>query len=125
MREVSMKSRNSGIAMGSVLVLLGIALILMNIGVIEHVHLWHFWPLILVFIGLGKFFGHETGREKGSGIGLILLGAWFQMVTLNAFGLTYGNSWPVLLIIWGLSLTGHALIPHPHMTLAKENGNGQ
>ena len=106
------------------LILLGLAFLLMNMGIFEHVHFWHFWPLILVFIGLGKLLQPNLGKDRWDGLWLVLLGAWFLMVTLHMYGLTYRNSWPVVLIIWGLTYAGRALTRHSHMTLAKENGNG-
>ena len=117
-------NRKSRTAIGSLIVLLGIALMLMNMGLIEHVHFWHFWPLILVVIGLGRLLDPGIGGDRWKGIWLILLGVWFQMVTLNIFGFTYGNSWPVLLIVWGMSLSIHALVGPPIMTFAKESSNG-
>ncbi len=116
--------RNSRTVVGGVLVLVGIALMLMNIGMIEHFHIWQFWPLILVIVGIAKMLQPDCNGDRWSGIWLVLLGCWFQMVTLHLFGLTYGNSWPALLIICGLSLTIRAVTGQPPMTCGKETCNG-
>ena len=115
---------NSRSLVGIVLILLGMTFLLMNMGMIEHVHVWHFWPLILIVIGLGKLLQPESGRVRWNGLWLVLLGAWFQMVTLHIYGLTYRNSWPVVLIIWGLIHVGRALAGQSPTTLAKESSNG-
>jgi hypothetical protein len=109
---------------GSLLVILGLVFIMRNVGIIEHVPLSRFWPVILILIGLGKLIQAESGKARWDGLWLVLLGVWFQSVTLHFFDMTYRNSWPLLLIIWGIYLSGAALARKPHMTLAKENGNG-
>lgn len=116
--------RQPRILLGSMLVVLGLVFIMRNVGLIEHVPLHRFWPLILIFIGLGKLLQAETGKERWDGLWLLLLGMWFQCVTLHLYDMTYRNSWPLLLIIWGVYLSGAALARKPHVTLAKENGNG-
>lgn len=112
------------ILIGSLLIILGAVFISMNVGLIEHVPLTRFWPLILIMIGLSKLTQADSGKSRWDGIWLALLGLWFQAVTLHLYGLTYRNSWPLLLIVWGIYLTGAALARKSHMTFAKENGNG-
>ncbi len=109
---------------GIVLIVLGAAFILMNLGFIEHIPLSRFWPVILIMIGLGKLIQSDNGKGRWDGIWLLLLGVWFQLVTLRLFGFTYRNSWPLVLIVWGVYLTGAALARKSPMTLAKESGNG-
>ena len=109
---------------GTLLIILGTVFILMNLGMIEHVPLSRFWPLILIMIGLSKLIQADYGKGRWDGAWLLLLGVWFQMVTLRLLGLTYRNSWPLLLIVWGAYLTGAALARKSHVTLAEENHNG-
>lgn len=58
----------------------------------------NFWPLFLVAIGVSKLF--KRG-DAWSGFTLISIGVWLQLVTLNAFDLTWATSWPLLLMILG------------------------
>lgn len=109
---------------GALLIVLGTVFILMNLGLIEHVPIFRFWPLILIMIGLSKLIQADYGKARWDGAWLLLLGVWFQMVTLRLLGLTYRNSWPLLLIIWGVYLTGAALARRSPMTFAEENRNG-
>ena len=39
-----------------------------------------------------------------TGLWLISIGAWLQLVRLHLFGLRYQNSWPLLLIIIGAGI---------------------
>lgn len=58
------------------------------------------WPMIMILIGIGKMTG-AIGR-RGDGFGLTLLGAWFLLNTLSTWD--YRETWPVLIIFWGLGL---------------------
>ena len=109
---------------GTLLIILGTVFILMNLGLIGHVPLSRFWPLILMMIGLSKLIQTDYGKARWDGAWLLLLGVWFQMVTLKLLGMTYRNSWPLLLIVWGVYLTGAALARRSQLTLAEENHHG-
>jgi len=65
------------------------------------------WPMIIVLAGVSKLF-HRKG--VASGVWLIGIGAWLQLVRLHLFHLTFSNSWPLLLIILGGGMTLHAVM---------------
>lgn len=117
-------AKHSRVVVGTVLVIVGIVFILMNIGVVGHVPFFRFWPLIIVVIGLNKLLQADSGHGRWEGVWMLLLGAWFQMVTLHAYGMTYRNSWPLLLIVWGIYLAGSAIAKKSPVVLPKENING-
>lgn len=58
------------------------------------------WPLS--FVALAAI--HVVERRPGSAVMFLLMGAWFQACTLEWHGLTYANSWPLLLIAAGLGI---------------------
>ena len=93
--------------LGMLLIGTGVALILMNTGYLPYVRVWHFWPMLLVFGGLSKLFGDR--KERSDGFLLLLIGLWMQAATLKLFGLTWGNSWPLLLVVWGLHIMWRAM----------------
>ena len=70
-------------------------------------HFQNYWPLIVVAVGVSTLF--HRGKAW-SGLWLIAVGAWLQAVTLNLFGLTYGSSWPLLLIVIGGGMVLRAVI---------------
>lgn len=117
-------ARHSRAVIGTVLVLVGVMFILMNLGVIGRVSFVHFWPLILVVIGVAKILQAHDGHGRWEGLWMLLLGTWFQLVTLNVYGMTYRNSWPLLLIVWGIYLAGSAIARNSTTIVAKEGGNG-
>lgn len=60
-----------------------------------------YWPMIVIAVGAVKL---VTGRPPGSGLGIIAVGAWLQVTHLGLWGLTWSNSWPLLLIGVGASM---------------------
>lgn len=97
----SVKRRIDGdqIFWGLFLVAAGTFLLLQRLGVADMS--WtmrHFWPLIIIGIGASKLVHRST---IWSGLWLMAIGGWLQMVTLHIYGFTYQSSWPLLLIILG------------------------
>ena len=77
----------------------------------EHLVPWglaglgEWWPLILVVIGIT----HLVERRVGSALTMILLGVWFLAVTSGWWGLTWRNSWPLVLVAVGMGIVVKAL----------------
>jgi hypothetical protein len=116
----------SRILVGTMLIVLGLVLFAMNIGLMESIPIVRFWPVILIVIGFSKFFQTDRTKDLWEGGWLILLGVWFQMVSLRLFDFTYRNSWPLVLIIGGICLTGAALTrSSSHATFVKDSDNGK
>jgi hypothetical protein len=66
-----------------------------------------YWPCIIILFGISHLFQRES---IWSGAWLIVIGAWLQLISLHLFGLTYGNSWPLILIASGAGITLRALV---------------
>lgn len=64
------------------------------------------WPMILILLGVSKL---TSWRSAWSGLWLVAIGAWLQLVQLSLFDLTYRNSWPLILIALGGVITVRAL----------------
>jgi hypothetical protein len=88
---------------GGVLIALGVAFLLMNFG------LWHYgsvnrlWPLVFFVIALGQL-ASPTPRRVGSAAFFVVLGFWFFGCLNNWYGMSYMNSWPLLLVGSGLDM---------------------
>ena len=63
------------------------------------------WPL--AFVAVAAI--HVAERRYGSAVMMVLLGAWFEACTLEWHGITYHNSWPLLIIVAGLGVLLPAL----------------
>jgi putative Mn2+ efflux pump MntP len=60
----------------------------------------HWWPMILILVGIGKMTG-AVGRRNG-GFGLIVFGSWFLLNTMTAWD--YRETWPLIIMFWGLKM---------------------
>jgi hypothetical protein len=65
---------------------------------------WHLWPLIPIVIGLVRITNARYAWEYRKGCGMLFIGLWFMACELHLFGLTYHNSWPLLIIFAGISM---------------------
>ncbi len=86
---------------GGGLIALGIVFLLMNIGMIERFSVWRFWPVILIVIGANKF---SQSNQRAEGYWLMALGAWFQWSVLKIYGYGFRDTWPVVIVLFGIYL---------------------
>ncbi len=66
--------------------------------------LWQYWPLVLIAFGIGNMLPPTHGRQFVDGLSQVLFGAWFFIVFEGWWGLTFGNSWPLLIIVAGAGM---------------------
>lgn len=92
------------IVWGLLLVALGVGLFLDQIGMFDIERLWHYWPLLLVLIGVNRMIGYPSARDFTSGLWTACVGAWLFAVFEGDYGLTFYNSWPVFIIISGVAM---------------------
>ena len=89
---------------GLVLVGLGAAVYLDSVDLVEIDELWHYWPLLLVAVGVNKMIGYPTARDFTSGLWTMFIGLWLFAIFEGLYGLTFGNGWPFLIIAWGVRM---------------------
>jgi hypothetical protein len=58
----------------------------------------------MVVIGLNKMIGYPSAREFTSGLWTMFIGFWLFANFENLFGLNFRNSWPYLIIGFGVTL---------------------
>ena len=95
----------SSFVWGLALIAFGTVLMMRQFGTMDipPLHVW--WPLIFVVLGVIRI-----GELRiGSGIFMIALGAWFYACQTEWHGLTYGNSWPVVIVAAGLKIVIQSL----------------
>jgi len=64
--------------------------------------LWTHWPAAFAVLGLLRLLTARSARQLGSAAFLLLLSAWFYACQTGYLGLSYHNSWPLLLLALGL-----------------------
>ncbi len=101
--------RAEGLVGGLILMVLGAIFLLDRQGLWDAGGLRSWWPLIVIAIAVGKLLGGDGGR-RGNALWLLFVGVWLLVNTQHLFGLTWHDSWPILLIGFGVMLTGRALL---------------
>jgi uncharacterized membrane protein HdeD (DUF308 family) len=89
---------------GLIMILVGAVFLADRLGYTEVEALWHYWPLLLVLIGINQTIGYPTPREFGNGLWLVFIGLWLFAVFENLFGLTFRNSWPLFILVAGIKM---------------------
>ena len=96
--------RRSQYMAGVSLIILGTVFFLDQMDIVAMQDVWQYWPLMLVVGGAIRMIDPENPREVASGFWTMLIGAWLFVNFEGWYGINFGNSWPFLLIGWGISL---------------------
>jgi len=98
-----LKSERASLTHGLLLIAIGTVFLLDEFRVADFHDTFHYyWPMTLVLFGVADLFQR---RSVWRGLWLIAVGAWLQATVLHLFGLTFRNSWPLLLIVLGAGMT--------------------
>jgi len=106
----SPRFRGSLIA-GTILLVVGMLFLLHNFDFIYLGPISHYWPLIIIAIGVTKFLTAEHAAERRRGGWWMMIGLWLLISTLHLFGFSFHNSWPILLIVVGINSIWRSLDP--------------
>lgn len=112
------------VVIGVALICAGGALFLEKEGIISIGPIWQYWPLILIGLGIVKTMQAQSRKEQGMGIWLLFIGLWFEVSLLNLWGLTFSETWPVILIAFGISMLWKGLPRINSNNPEKEKNNG-
>lgn len=96
------RNQASQVAAGVLLIGLGLVFLSKQLGLIHGVDISLLWPLILIVIGAGKFFGPRAEGQPRSGAWLLFLGGLFLMHTFRI--MTLDRSWPLFIVAGGVSI---------------------
>src|SRR5215469_11550108 len=96
--ESRLKCDRAPLVVGVAFIVIGTQLLLEKLGLAPLGFTLHFWPTILIVIGLVKI-AYAGGRPAG--IALIAVGALVQLNEMNVIHVRFWDLWPVLIIIAG------------------------
>jgi hypothetical protein len=89
----------------------GLALLAIGVAGFVNMHeVWRYWPLILIFLGIGHEADALRTRTGGGGFILIAIGVWMLVGSLELFELTYRTAFPIGIVIAGVGMILHALL---------------
>ena len=89
---------------GMVLIAVGVIFLLDRMEIVDLRSLWHYWPLLIVAAGINQTIGYPSAREFSNGLWTVFIGLWLFAVFEGYFGLTFRNSWPLFLLMWGVQM---------------------
>jgi hypothetical protein len=95
---------NRHFVVGVVILLLGLILLLDQIGFADASKIFRFWPLILIYFGVNRLVSCRDMVGRFWGGFLALLGLSFQLEELGLSRVRFGTIWPVFLICIGVLL---------------------
>jgi LiaF transmembrane domain len=90
----------SSFVLGLVLIAAGVSSLLERAHVFASISIGQWWPLLVVVIGLAKLSGRPEERRRGWMF--LGIGGWCLVVALTP--LTFSDTWPLLLMLWGGSM---------------------
>ena len=106
--------RPGAIAGGILLLVLGAGMMLDTTGIADIRTGRLVAPLVLVAMGVASLLSEKTcgshrrggrrGRNSFAGLWMIGIGAWMLVSQTHLFGLTFGTSWPLLVILTGIMI---------------------
>ncbi len=102
--EYTHRRSNGTLVAGIILISIGFLFILQNFDLIYIGSIWQHWPLVFAVIGIVKVFTMENRKQFGEAIWWIFLGAWLYVSIRNVYGLTFSDTWPAMVIAWGVSI---------------------
>ncbi len=111
-------------AFGIVLIALGALFLAHNLDIIYVDHISRYWPAIFIVIGLVKLFDVGANHQQGSGLGWIFLGTWLLISLNGIWGFDFHNSWPILVIGWGVSMLWKGLYQQSRVLTAEGQRHG-
>jgi hypothetical protein len=114
--------RADGLMGGLILIAVGTVFLFWQQGLLQVAGIREWWPLMVVAIGLAKLVSGPAKRRR-DGLWLLFVGAWLLANTQHFFGLSWQNSWPVMVIGLGVMLTLGALFPLDRPSVGVDNGN--
>jgi hypothetical protein len=108
MDEIKSRSRRT-MLWGLFLIVLGTGFLLERFGYLSGSVVGQLWPAVFFVIAVS----HALDRRPGSAVMFFLMGCWFFACTFDWYGLSYRNSWGLLLVAVGAGMVVRALGGEP------------
>jgi len=106
---------------GAVLIALGVIFLLMNLGYWHYGSIGRLWPVVFFVLALSHL-ANPTPRRIGSALFFVVLGCWFFACMNDWHGMSYVNSWPVVLVASGLSMLISGIWEHAMRRSSRDDG---
>ncbi|MES2114874.1 MAG: DUF5668 domain-containing protein [Pseudomonadota bacterium] len=71
---------------------------------LDLVSLWHYWPWLMVVLGIHNMLPPTTPRLFLNGLWKLFFAAWWYVSFEHVWGLDFRQTWPALLVAWGVGM---------------------
>ena len=71
---------------------------------------WRYWPFLVMAFGAVKLVPPTAPKHVLDGLCQIAFAAWFYVSFEHLWGLNFHNSWPILVIVAGVSMLLQPLV---------------
>jgi predicted membrane protein len=112
------------LVLGMFIIAAGVLLTLGRLDLIDVSRALRFWPLALVALGATLLVQRRDGAGRFWGFAWIFIGAWFLLNSLGVVRVGFWELvWPLMLVLFGLSLVAQALRRGPSASAAFTDGS--
>jgi predicted membrane protein len=108
-RKLRHSSGSSGAVIGAIIVLVGLGLLLDNLGIVPFHDVWRYWPVFLIVYGISRILSGQSASGYVWGGAVALIGAFLLLDNLDIVQFNFDFIWPMLIIAFGLSMLVRAL----------------
>ena len=103
-RQRHFRSGGGGIVLGGLIVIIGLFILLDNMGIVRVHDVWRYWPVLLIVFGVSRILeSHAPAGYIWGGV-VTLAGALILLDNLDIVVFDFNLVWPLLLIAFGLSM---------------------
>jgi predicted membrane protein len=117
--QLGSRRYEGGLIWGGLLILAGLAFLLDNMGIINIAHLWRFWPVLFILVGISNVL---TPERRFWGIILTIAGVLLLLNHLDLVHFSWAAFWPVILIAVGLMIVWNSLTARNCITASPPGG---
>ena len=98
------RSGAGGILIGGLIVIIGLLILLDNMGIVRLHDVWRYWPVLLIVLGVAKVVeSHSPSGYVWGGV-ITLAGALLLLDNLDIVVFDFNLVWPLILIAFGLTV---------------------
>ena len=83
---------------------MGILLTLDNLDIMNVEHLFDYWPVLLIMLGLAHIIQPGRDRRLGAGLLWLVIGSLLLLNSLDLWAFNVWDLWPLLLVLFGVQM---------------------